>query len=191
MAKTGLSQSFYAIYSAENNVVTYSDGGTLGKAVECSIEPEEASDNVFYANNGPAESAADFAGGTLTITIDRLSPASLAPLLGLTTSTVSTPSGTSLAFKAGAARPYVGYGTVFRSLVDNAVVWLAVILTKVQFAIPADSASTQGETIEFSGHELSAAILRDDTADHTWKLWGQFSTEADAVTWIKSVLSIT
>ena len=53
---------------------SYSDGGLLGKAVELSMELEGADANILYADNGPAESASQFAGGTLTITTDDLLP---------------------------------------------------------------------------------------------------------------------
>lgn len=191
MAKVGLSQSFYAIYSAAGTTVTYSNGGTLGKAVEATIELENADPIVFYANNGPAESASAFSGGTLTITNDRIALAPVAAVLGLTPTVTTSPASTQLDFPASLTPPYVGYGTVVKQIVDNTQKWLAIILPKIQFTIPADSATTQGDTIEFSGHELTAQILRDDTEQGVWKKYGEFSSEANAITWIKSFLSIT
>lgn len=191
MARVGLSQSFYAIYSAAGNTVTYSNGGTLGKAVEASIELDNADPVIFYANNGPAESAQQFSGGTLTITNDRLPLAAVAALMGLNTNTSSTPAGTTLDFPASLTPPYVGYGTVVKSIVDNAEQYMAIILTKVQFQVPTDTATTQGETVEFTGHEFNAIIMRDDTTDGLWKKYGVFTTEADAITWVKSFLAIT
>ena len=191
MAKVGLSQSFYAIYSAAGNTVTYSNGGILGKAVDASIELDNADPVIFYANNGPAESAQQFSGGTLTITNDRLPLAAVAALLGLQTGTSTTPAGTTLDFPASLTPPYVGYGTVVKSITDNSAKYLAIILTKVQFQIPADTATTQGETVEFNGQEFVASIMRDDTADGLWKKYGEFASETDAITWVKSFLAIT
>ena len=54
MAKVGLSQSFYALYTYDptaTNPISYSNGGTLGKAVDCTIDAGEAEESVFYANN--------------------------------------------------------------------------------------------------------------------------------------------
>ena len=105
MARVRLSQSFYAIYSASGTTVSYSDGGTLGKAVEVSIEPEESDANIFYANNGPAESASSFGGGTLTITNDRLPLTAVAAVLGLTVASITTPAGVSLTVPPVPAQP--------------------------------------------------------------------------------------
>ena len=58
MAKTGLSKSFYALYDANNGNPQYSNGGTLGKAVDADIALDGNDTVIFYADNGPAESAA-------------------------------------------------------------------------------------------------------------------------------------
>lgn len=39
--------------------------------------------------------------------------------------------------------------------------------------------------------ELTATILRDDTAEHNWCRYAIFDTETDAVSYIKGLLSIT
>lgn len=187
MAKTGLSKSYYALYAYDTTEgVTYSNGGLLGKAVSASIEPEEADDNNFYANNGIAESDGAFSGGTLTITNDSLELTPLAAILGLTPA-----SDGSLHFSANMTAPYVAYGTIGRSRVNNANKYRAIILCKVQFAVPVDELATQEENIEFSGHELTATILRADDASADWKIVKDFDTEADAEAYIKTKLGIT
>ena len=191
MARTGLSQSFYALYSATGTTVTYTNGGTLGKAVSVSIEPEDSDSEIFYANNGPAESASSFGGGTLTITNDRLQLSGVAAVLGLETASVTTPAGTSLTFPGGLNAPYVGYGTIAKMIVDGSTNWRAILLHKVQFQIPTGEFETQGETVEFEGHELTATILRDDTAAGGWMTWADFSSEANASAWLQDKLGIT
>ena len=191
MARVGLSQSFYALYAANGTTVSYSGGGTLGKAVEVSIEPEDSDANVFYANNGPAESASSFGGGTLTITNDRMPLTAVAAVLGLNVASVTTPAGVALTFPAGLAAPYVGYGTVAKMIVDNAVNWRAIMLHKVQFKVPTGEFTTEGESIEFEGHELTAQILRDDSSAQAWMTWADFSTEANAVAWLQAQLAIS
>lgn len=191
MARVGLSQSFYAKYSYSNGAVTYSSGGTLGKAVECKIELSDTDPTIFYANNGPAESAAAFSGGTLTITNDSLPLSQVADILGLTTAATTSPAGTTLAFPADLTVPYVGYGTVAKMIVGNSTVWRGIVLYKVQFQIPTEEFTTQGENIEFEGHELTATILRNDLSPAEWKVVGDYTTEANAVAWVKSILGIT
>ena len=81
MAKIGLSKPYAAMYSATNNTVTYTKGALIGKAVDLSIELEGADDNVLYADNGVAESANTFSGGSFTLTTDDLMPSVMVNIL--------------------------------------------------------------------------------------------------------------
>lgn len=65
MATIGLSKPYYALYQESGGTVTYSGGGLIGKATEMSLELEGADANILYADNGPAESDNQFAGGTV------------------------------------------------------------------------------------------------------------------------------
>lgn len=191
MAKVGLSKPFYAKYAAANQVVTYSGGGSMGKAVNAQIEPDDNDIAKFYADNGPAESAQVFSGGTLTLEIDRLNASVVGDLFGITPGSSATPVGTTLNYSADGVVPYVGIGFIGKNIVSNTAEWIAFVLPKVQFSYPSFDLTTQGEEIEFSGNELTATILRDDTASANWLKVGYFSSEADAETWIKSLLSIS
>ena len=193
MAKVGLSKSYYAIYSyVEGTGITYSNGGLLGKAVDAEISLDNGDPVKFYADNGPAESANVFNGGTLTITNDRLAMVPVAAVLGLTTSALTEPaSGTRLVFPADLNVPYVGYGTIRKDITDGTTSYQAIILYKVQFAVPNDSLATQGETVEFSGQEFTATIMRNDASPAVWKEIATFATEANADAYIRSVLSIS
>lgn len=191
MAKVGLSKPFYAKYAAANNVVTYSNGGSMGKAVNANIEPDDNDTEFFYADNGPAESAQVFSGGTLTLEIDRLVADVLGALYGITPGSSTTPTGTTLDFGADNVVPYVGIGLISKHITDNTPVWIGIVLPKVQFRVPTFDLTTQGEEVEFSGNELTATILRDDTAQAKWLRLGWFTSEANAETWIKNQLSIT
>ena len=57
--------------------------------------------------------------------------------------------------------------------------------------VPSDAATTQGKTIEWQVPELSATIMRDDSANHIWKREATFTTEAQAEAYIKARLNIT
>lgn len=191
MAQVGVSKLFYASYAVNNSTVSYSSGAALAKAVNVDIAPESGDAINFYADNAICESAAVFTGGTLTLDIDSLSASVAAALLGLTVDSVATPSGSEIAYKAGVVAPYLGVGVVFKNIIGGAESWMGVVLTKVQFQTPELSQATQGETIEFTAPQITATIMRDDSADAVWKYEGYFSTEANAVAWIKSKLSIT
>ena len=61
----------------------------------------------------------------------------------------------------------------------------------MQFAVPSDAATTQGESIEWQTAEISGTIMRDDSAKHPWKKEATFTTEAQAEAYIKARLGIT
>lgn len=189
MAVIGLSKPYYAAYSATGGEVSYDTPAAIGKAVEVTIDVDDVDPVVLYADNGPAETASGFSGGTLTLTIDELSLAAAGAILGITPGSSTTPAGTTLTFSGITAAPYLGFGIVVKKMVSNSYKYLAVILHKVQFQTPGVVATTQGENVEFQTPELTATILRDDTSDHSWMTQGQFDTETDAVSFITGFFS--
>ena len=67
MARIGVSKPYYALYNANGNTVTYSDGGLLGRATSVNLSINTSTDNNLYADNGIAESDRQFTDGTLTV----------------------------------------------------------------------------------------------------------------------------
>lgn len=197
MATIGLSKPYYAKYSNAGSVVTYSGGGVMGKAVEVNIEIESSEDNNLYADNTIAETDKTFTGGTLTLTTDELSQEIAKVLLGVTEAAITEITGVTdedaneLIWNDDQQTPYLGVGMIIKKMVGGVLKWRAVVLTKVMFNIPADAATTQGESIEWQTPELSGTIMRDDTPKHTWKTEATFTTEAQAEAYIKDKLSIT
>ena len=191
MAVIGLSKPYYATYTNSGTTVTYGGASSLGKACEVGITADEADTTILYADNGPAETASGFSGGTMTLTIDELSIAVAGAILGITPSSSTTPPGSNNVITLGgtAAAPYLGFGIVVKKQVSNSYKWLAIILHKIQFQVPDMNATTQGDSIEFQTPELSATILRDDTTSNNWCTQGQFDTEADAVSFITGFLA--
>lgn len=187
MATVGLSKPYYAKYAASGSAVTYTGFAALGKAVELSVDLDDNGSNVLYADNGAAESVTNFSGGTLTITTDDLLLAAAADILGLTTGSGSSTN--EVIFKADQVAPYVGFGVIVKKVQSGTVKWMAVLFPKVQFSNPGVEANTQGETIDWQTPELSATIMRDDTADGVWQRWAMFDTEADALTYIQTAFS--
>lgn len=197
MATIGLSKPYYAVYSDGGGTPSYSNGGLMGKAIEVNIEIEVSEDNNLYADNGVAETDRTFSNGTLTITTDDLEADASKAILGLKEEPISEVSGITdtsvkkLVFDDDQVTPYLGFGVVIKKVKSGITKWRAVILKKCMFAVPSDAATTQGESIEWQTPELSATIMRDDSAKHCWKEEATFTTEAQAVTYIKHVLNIT
>lgn len=197
MAKIGLSKPYCALYSNSGATVTYTEGALIGKAVELSIELEDADDNILYADNGPAESANTFIGGSFTLTTDDLMPDVLMTILGLveqsiTNEGIKTATPKWYVWNDKQATPYMGFGAVVKVQKDNAVKWQAVILPKIKFSNPSDTFTTQGETIEWGTPEIGGTIQRSDAADSPWKLVSSpMDSEADAEAAIKQFLQIS
>ena len=185
MAKMGLSKPYYAKYAFSNGEVTYSGGKVLAKAVDVELELNDSDPAVFYADNGPAESGSIFSGGTLTLTVDTLRPDVTADILGLTLGQDQI----TVEYAPDNVVPYVGVGIIIKESVGNVPQYRAVILYKVQFNVPGIEATTQGEEIEFSGHELTANVMRADSG--SWRAEHVETTETAAETWIKGVFNIT
>lgn len=195
MATIGLSKPYYAIYSNTGSTVSYTECSVLAKAVELSVELEGGDANVLYADNGAAESAKQFSGGTLTITTDDLMPTEMAAILGLTLQTVTNSAITTstpqeLVFGEAQEIPYLGFGVVIKKQKNNAVKYQGIVFPKIQFSNPGINAVTQGETIEWQTPELTATIMRDDTAAHNWCRSSLLDTEADAEAYIKQLLGV-
>ena len=196
MAKVGLSKPYYAVYSEGSGTPSYSAGAVMGKATEANIEIDTADNNNLYGDNGIAETDVQFAGGTLTLSTTDLSPEVSAAILGITPTTVSEITGVTdedvkeLVFDDNQVTPYLGVGFIVKHIVNGVTKWRGIVLTKVIFSVPPDSATTQGETIEWQVPELTGTIMRDDSAAHAWKREAMFTTEAQAETYIKARLSI-
>lgn len=197
MAKIGLSKPYYAIYNNTGSTVTYTGGGLIGKATELNLELEGADANILYADNAAAESDNQFAGGTLTLSTDDLMPTPMLAILGLKQQPMdldgaSTASPQWLVYDDDQVIPYIGFGGIVKKQINNVTKWVAVVLTKIQFSNPGLDAVTQGETIEWQTTELTATVMRDDSAKHVWQMQSTpMDTEADAEAAIKKALNIT
>lgn len=196
MAKIGLSKPYFAKYSNTGTTVTYTGGRLIGKAVSLSIEVENADDNILYADNGPAESANTFSGGTVSLTTDDLLPDVLLDVLDveeedITLEDIQTATPKWYNWGDGQNTPYGGLGAIAMVQNDGVVGYQAVVLPKIKFNNPSDTFQTKGETVEWGTPELTASVLRDDTEKHNWKkISSIMQSEADAEAAIKQFLQI-
>lgn len=197
MAVIGVSKPKYAVYDNNGGMVTYSNGGTIGKATKVNIEIETSEDNNLYADNAIAETDRQFSGGTLTLSTDDLSPEISAALLGVTSQDLGTITGVTdtgvneLLYDDDQNTPYIGVGIIVKKKHGGVDKWRGIVLTKCMFTVPNDAATTQGETIEWQVRELTATIMRDDSAKHVWKREATFTTEEQAEAYINAKLSIS
>lgn len=197
MAKIGLSKPYCAEYNNTGEEVTYTNGALIGKAVELSIELATAEDKDLYADNGPAESANVFAGGTVALTTNDLLPAVMFSVLGvaekiITNEKIKTKDPKWYTWDDTQDTPYLGFGAIVKIQNNNKTGYQAVMLPKIKFTNPNDTFKTQGKEIEWGTPEISGTILRSDATDHPWKsISSVMESEADAEEAIKQYLQIT
>lgn len=191
---TGYSMPFVALYAAANGVVTYSGGIPLARGVDVSLSVEGGSDNDFYADNVKAESDTQtFSSGTLSLTVDGLKAAARKLISGVKTTRKEGSGETAISFDVYDDKqemPYVGVGFVVRYMEDGVTTYAPIIIKKVKFSPEGLDAATQEENIDWQTTKLEASIMRDDTANHEWKMIGEDqTTEEAAVAAYKLVLT--
>lgn len=191
---TGYSMPFVALYAAANGVVTYSGGIPLARGVDVSLSVEGGSDNDFYADNVKAESNNQtFSSGTLSLTVDGLKEAARKLISGVKTTRKEGTGDTAVSFDVYDDKqemPYVGVGFVVRYMEDGVTTYAPIIIKKVKFSPEGLDAATQEENIDWQTTKLEASIMRDDTANHEWKMIGEDqTTEEAAVAAYKLVLA--
>lgn len=190
---TGYSMPWVALYSNSGTTVTYSGGIPLARGVSVSMDVESG-DNDFYADNALAETGGGvFSSGSVTLEVDGLKDAARKLISGQST-TKSYGTGNDAvtfdAYGASTTAPNVGIGFVIRYQEDGESSYDAVVFTKAKFEIEGLDASTQEENIDFQTTSLEAKLMRDDSADHNWKLVKTgCASEAAAVAAYKAVLT--
>ena len=192
MAKVGLSQAFYALYSYDDSqgTVTYSGGGTLGKAVDAEITMEGGETTFFYANNGPAiNGPARLTGGDVQYTVSEPDKAAINFIYGLPEADQEgwTHYGDSV------TPPYLGTGYIERyTNQDGTESWRPIVLTKVKATTRQSAAATQEAEIAFQTGTITFNLYRDDSANHDWKAEGDYyATEALAEAALNAYLGIS
>lgn len=189
MVTTGFSKPIIAMYSNEGQVVTYTNPKALGRGVSVELEIDTADDNNFYADNVLAETeTSSFTSGSATITVDGLDNAAATAILGLpspTALTVQSPDTTVQMQGYGKEMdpPFVGFGCVRRTMMQGVTQYWPFILPKVKFGLPSENMATQENQIDWQTQELTATVMRDDTAAANWKVISAegMATEAAAV----------
>lgn len=179
---TGFSKPYVATYVNTAGVISYTGCMPLARGVSVAINPETGSDNAFYADNVEAENAPGvFNGGTAELVVDGLLTAAERFIWGLPEA--EEVNGVSvLAYGDDSTPPYVGIGFLARYMSEGVTTWVPYILRKTMFQVGNTEAATQEQEIDWQTQTLTANLMRDDSANHRWKMVGAtgYSTEAAA-----------
>lgn len=177
---TGFSKPYVATYANVGGTTTYGTPEVLARGVEVSIEAEASDANNFYADNVIAESeSGQFTGGTLTLTVDGLFQSAEALIQGLGAADADG----WIAYDKNQSAPLMGCGFIVRSVSAGVTKYTPIILPKVRFNPFKVEAKTAEDSIDYQTTELTANIMRDDTAAMAWKWVGSdYASEDTALT---------
>lgn len=196
MAIKGLSKPIVAEYKATGDTVTYEEPYAADCAVEYSVKVNTGDSKDLYADNGVKESSkSTFSSGDLTLKTADMGPKLSSKILGLKTATrqVGEDTVTEVIYDDQQNTTYKGFGIIEEHENDGVTGYLPVVFPRVRFDIPADAATTRGESIDWQTKEISGTILRsaknDEKYKHPWKISPEepMTTEADAVKYILAV----
>ena len=196
MAGIGMYGVYYSKATIANGVVTgYAGVQTMGKAISASFEPSTPDDNPLYANNAVSENDASGAsGGTLTLTLDRLTQDAAADLYGLTVEDVEvtvgdTPGtqveGTALKYTGNEQSAPVGVAFIRQNQVDGVRNHEVILYRRATFSMPADSAQTLGGSIEWQTPEIEGTVMGlEGDGTNAWFEQVIFPTQEAAIAYI-------
>ena len=198
MAIKGLSIPVFGKYANSSGTISYSEGKTIGHAIEYSIDVTSSDDNPLYGDNMIIEhDNGTFQSGTLTLNTSELTGEVSKWLLGLTENTVSVGSGQS----ATTVTEYVfdddlkplacGFGIIELHQIDDVDHYKTVVLNKVVPNIPNNAATTKGESIDWQTKEINFRIERAEDTKHSWKREAWHDSEADALAYLQQVLGVS
>lgn len=193
---TGYSKPYVALYNSNNGAPSYSNGMPLARGVSVSVSSENSDGVNFYADNVTAESAGGvFTGATITLVVDGLKDEARKLIMGLPEPSSVSVDGADVNvydYDDRQVIPYVGIGFIVRYMENGVTTYSPTVFTKAAFDVDGIDAATQEESIDFQTTELSATLMRDDTANHTWRrIAVDQTTEAEAENVVKALLGIT
>lgn len=191
MVTIGYSKPYVALYSGEGGKDTYTGGMALGGGVSYSDSIDVADDNNFYADNMIDESESGvFTGGSADISVNFLSQTAAKMILGLKSTTSVGDTQWNL-YDDESTPPDIGYGHVKKVMDNGDIKWVPFVLPRVKFNLPAESAETQEDSINWQVQELSLTIMRSLNGTHPWRAITNevYNTEAEAYEAVTAYLS--
>ena len=192
MAGIGLYGVYYSKATVADGIVTgYSGIQQMGKAISANFERVDADNNPLYANNAIAENdASSGSGGTLTLTLDKITQTAVADLFGLTQKTSAVPvngtsvSGTGFDWDGTEQSAPVGVAFIkWHQESDNRNKHEVVLFRNVSFNPPDLEGQTMGETIEWQTPELTGSVVGAD-GTNPWFVTRVFPSQAAALQFI-------
>lgn len=197
MAIKGLTTPVFGDYNYNGATVSYTNGFVAGSAIEYGLEIETSDNNPLYGDDHIIENDyGTFNGGTLTLNTSDLDQYTSKRLLGL--KEIQYEEGdvsvTELVTDDDAKSTPKGFGIIETHQINDIDKYRAVILCKVAMGVPAEAATTKGESIEWQTKEIEGTVNRSDQNDskykNPWKREAWFDDRASALEYLKTVLNV-
>lgn len=196
MAIKGLAIPVFGEYNYNGANVTYTNGFVAGAAIEYGVKVEASDNNPLYGDDRIIENDyGKFNSGTLTLGTSDLDQYTSKRLLGLKEVQVQVGDiqVTELVSDDDMKQSPKGFGIIETHQINNVDMYRAVVLCKVTMNIPAEAATTQGESIDWQTKEVEGTIARSDedtkNYKHPWKREAWFGTQEAALEYLKTVLN--
>ncbi|MDL2324063.1 cadherin-like beta sandwich domain-containing protein [Ruminococcaceae bacterium OttesenSCG-928-A16] len=196
MPKIGLSRQYVAKrnYDPISQTATFTEGRRLARIVNYSTDISTSDSNADYADNINIEDAGgEFSSGTLSVEVAELSPDDGEFIIGMESTELTVGDKTVKIYSEGNIQnPELGWGSVEKWQVNNAIKWRAVVLPRIKFNVPGDEVATQGESIEWQHDTIEGNIMREQQGENKWRIKSELldtEDEADAV--LRAILNIS
>lgn len=194
MASKGLYGVFYKPCVKKDGVVTGYSGTTklLGKAIEANFTPNTPSENPLYANNSVAENDnSNGSGGSLSLTLDRMTLETMADLYGTTVEDVEvtvgeeTVSGKEITFAGTETSVPVGTAYIKLHQEDGTERYEVLFYREGTLSRPEDSARTMEDTVTWQTPQVTVSVVgMQGEGTEPWQRMSSWPTLAAAIAYI-------
>lgn len=182
MATIGLRDLVYSkiTLDPQTGYESYGEVKKLARAITASLSVDVA-EATLYADDSAAETAMEFAGGTLSLGADDLAPDVQADLTG------ETKDGDEVVSYGEDSGGYVAVG--FRAKKSDGT-YRCMWLLKVKFGAPSEEYETKKDSIDYKTPTIEGKIMQrtkpDSNGKHAWKRFKDCD-ETEAQAYLKSV----
>lgn len=194
MAGKGLYGVFYKPCMKDGGVVTGYSGTTkmLGEAIQADFTPNTPNENPLYANNGIAENDnSNGSGGSLAMTLDRLTLEAMAELYGTTVEDVEvtvgsqTVKGKEVTFAGMETSIPVGLAYIKLHQEDGANRHEVLFYREATISRPSDSARTMEGSVSWQTPQVTATVMgMQGEGKEPWQRLSSWETQEAAIAYI-------
>lgn len=184
MASFGAKNPYFntIVEEPEDDLPTYAEAGPvkIGKLVKADLTVNMASGKL-YADDELAESVDEFSSGSLAMETDDMEDEIASKVYGCTVKEKE------VSYKAGDSAPLGGLA-YYKVLMRKGVKFFkGFYYPRVKAILGNDSAATKADSITFGTNSTTFTVFRCNSDD--WRKTETFTTEAEALAWVKSKLT--